>query len=108
MEDCRKYPDFADTLRRILFFAGVSQAGLAERLEVSRQFVGMFCCGTVLPGARMMGRMLCELKSLEVRREILVELIQCYLCSVFPEEYGDLFRELLFDRGAPEKLPRRC
>ena len=50
MEDCRKYPDFADTLRRILFFAGVSQAGLAERLEVSRQFVGMFCCGTVLPG----------------------------------------------------------
>ena len=108
MEDCRKYPDFAGTLRRILFFAGISQAGLAERLEVSRQFVGMFCCGTVLPGARMMGRMLCELKSLEVRREILVDLIRCYLSSVFPGECGDLLRELLFDRGAPEKLHAAC
>ena len=108
MEAGRKYPDFADTLRRILFFSGMSQSGLAERLEVSRQFIGMFCCGTVLPGARMMGRMLCELNTLGIRREALVDLIRCYLRSVFPEECGELLRELLFDREGPEQIYAAC
>lgn len=108
MDDRRKYSDFANALRRTLFFAGVSQSGLAAKLEVSRQFIGMFCCGTVLPGSRMMGRILCELKTLAVRREALAELVRCYISSMFPDECGGLLRELLFDREEPEKLYAAC